>query len=148
MPTFNDLWIKHPYPNNPCDTTAFPNQCAIRMTVALHDAGINTALLRCVRCWHGHKNPSHILRAQEFANALALAPQLLGPTVKIAKFKGSINSNLAEFTNNKGVVFIRNGWGATDHIDLWDGVRKLMRGSSDTADYMARGDQVWFWKMI
>ena len=148
MPTFSDLWAKHPYPSNPCDTTAFPNQCAIRMTVALHDAGIKTHLLRAVRCWHGHKTPQHILRAQEFANALAVSPHLLGPGVKVAKLKGSVNSNLKEFTGKKGVVFIRNGWDETDHIDLWDGTMQQMRGSSDTRDYMARGDQVWFWKML
>ncbi len=147
MSVFSDLWTHHPYPNNPCDTTAFPNQCAIRMTVALHGAGINTRQLAAVRCWHGHTDPSHILRAQEFANSLARIPQILGAGVRVAKYTGSINDNLTAFTNSQGVVFIKNGWGATDHIDLWDGVTQVMRGSSDTVDYMARGQQVWLWKM-
>lgn len=21
----------------------------------------------------------------------------------------------------RGIIFIRNGWGSTDHIDVWDG---------------------------
>jgi hypothetical protein len=55
------------------------------MTVALHGAGINTALLHAVRCWFGHKHPAHILRAQEFANGLARSPHLLGPGVTLTK---------------------------------------------------------------
>lgn len=36
-----------------------------------------------------------------------------------------------------------NGWGATDHIDIWDG--SDMKGGSPS--YFALGEQVWFWKL-
>lgn len=147
MTSFKGLWDNHPYPASPCDTTAFPNQCAIRMTVALHGAGINTRLLSGVRCWHGHTSPSHILRAQQFANALDRNPTLLGTNVKTIKKKGNMNSNIDVFKDKKGVVFIQDGWGSTDHIDLWDGTISQMKGSSSTSSYMAVGKAVWFWEM-
>jgi hypothetical protein len=116
------------------------------MTVAFDGAGINTRLMSGVRCWHGHALP-HILRAQQFANALDRNPALLGSGVRTSKMRGSVNSNLAAFTRKKGVVFIKDGWGSTDHIDLWDGHQTLMKGSSNTTDYMGRGSEVWFWEM-
>lgn len=36
-----------------------------------------------------------------------------------------------------------NGWGATDHIDIWDG--KDLKGS--TPQYFSLGESVWFWKL-
>lgn len=146
MPTFKKLWDSHPYPDSPC-APKFENQCAIRMTVALHGAGINTALLSGVRCWHNHTSPSHILRAQQFAEALARTSSLLGAGISVVKKKGTVNDNLTVFSKKKGVVFIKDGWGSTDHIDLWDGLLSLMKGSADTQDYMSRGKEVWFWEM-
>lgn len=35
-----------------------------------------------------------------------------------------------------------NGWGTTDHIDVWNG--KTMKGGS--ADWVNKGDEVWFWE--
>jgi hypothetical protein len=77
------------------------------MTVALHGAGIKTKNLHhCVHCWHGHTAPAHILRAQELANALAKQSALIGGSIKVKKMKGSMNDNLAQFTNKKGIIFI------------------------------------------
>jgi hypothetical protein len=146
MVTFSSLWSSHPGMAKPC-APEFANQCAIRMTVALHGAGIDTSKLSAVRCWHGHNNPSHILRAQQFATALAKTPGVLGSGVTVKKMAGSMNSNLASFKAKRGVIFIQNGWGETDHIDLWDGIASQMAGSLDTAGYMMRGANVWFWQM-
>jgi hypothetical protein len=146
MVTFSAVWNGHPYPSSPCDPS-FANQCAIRMTVALHEAGLDTNLLTAVRCWHGHTKPRHILRAQEMATALANSPKLLGNSVVVAKMKGTINDNIDTFKNAKGIVFIQNGWGATDHIDIWDGSTQQMKGSSNSTSYMAVGSNVWLWKL-
>ncbi|MFV8783638.1 T6SS effector amidase Tae4 family protein [Microbulbifer sp. SA54] len=55
------------------------------------------------------------------------------------------NSDIAEryvIKGKKGVVYINNGWGSTDHIDLWDG-KRLKAGS---VSYLDRGNQLWFWE--
>lgn len=36
-----------------------------------------------------------------------------------------------------------NGWGGTDHIDIWDG--SDMTGGSP--QYFSLGEQVWFWQL-
>lgn len=48
-----------------------------------------------------------------------------------------------DYAGKKGIVFIKNGWGPTDHIDVWNGT--LMKGGSDL--YFARGTEVWFWEI-
>ena len=45
-----------------------------------------------------------------------------------------------EFAGKRGVIFIMDGWAATDHIDVWDG--SLMKAGD--ASYISRGKQVWF----
>ena len=35
--------------------------------------------------------------------------------------------------------------GSTDHIDLWNGVRCIMKAGG--SDYFAKGKAVWFWKL-
>lgn len=60
---------------------------------------------------------------------------------------GSIRKNMSTFKRKNGVVFIMNGWGSTDHIDVWDGTSMKMKGSSNTVAYSQRGKQVWFWEM-
>ena len=54
------------------------------------------------------------------------------------------STNIAEryeIKGQKGIVYINNGWGSTDHIDLWDG-EKFKAGSTS---YLDRGNQLWFW---
>lgn len=47
-------------------------------------------------------------------------------------------------TNSFDVMCIKNGWGATDHIDLWNGA--AMRGGF--ANYFGLGKEVWFWELV
>lgn len=138
MPSLStqQLWNSHPYPNSPCDAGLFPNQCAIRMGVALKGAGANLSSFVGAKCWKGHM-PGHVLRAQELANWLCTQVLLVG-TVK--KYKGVTSAN---FTGKKGIVFIKDGWGPTDHVDVWNGAQ--MKGGSP--DYFARGKEVWFWEL-
>lgn len=137
--TMQRIWDKHPYPDWPCDKKIFENQCAIRMGVALNGAGLSTATFPGVKCYPNLKHsPKHILRAQELANWLATQTVGVG-TVK--KYLKKVTS--ADFKGKKGIVFIKDGWGATDHIDVWDGFR--LKGG--TPDYFARGKEVWFWEL-
>lgn len=135
--TYQNIWDKHPYPNNPCDTSQFPDQCAIRMGVALHDAGVNLKTYKGIRCWSNHK-PGHILRAQELADWMAKQTDTFGK-VQIRKRKVTH----ADFAGKTGLVFIQDGWGPTDHIDVWNGSQ--LKGGSP--DYFSRGIQVWFWEL-
>jgi hypothetical protein len=132
--TFNELWKNHPYPDSPCDSS-FVNQCAIRMGVALEASGLTVTGV--TKCWFKH-TPRHILRAQELANALTKLGAYVGAVEKHTKPVTS-----ADFANRKGIAFIMDGWGSTDHIDLWDGVR--LKGG-DTS-YFGLGKQVWFWSL-
>lgn len=50
-----------------------------------------------------------------------------------------------DFLDKRGIVFIQNGWGGTDHIDLWNGTSCVMKGGS--RDYFSRGRAVWFWEL-
>lgn len=136
--TFTKLWDSHPYPDSPCDTTLFVNQCAIRMSVALRGAGADLASFAGAKCYPGLKHsPKHVLRAQELAEWLAGQTTLVG-TVKKYKKVSSV-----DFAGKKGIVFIKDGWGPTDHIDVWNG--SALKGGSP--DYFARGKAVWFWEL-
>ena len=85
------------------------------------------------RCWLGH-TPGHILAAQELANWIDKNPALFG-TKQIIKPD--------HYPNQSGIIFIQNGWGTTDHIDVWDGTE--LKGGSP--DYTTKGKEVWFWKI-
>lgn len=139
---FLDLWKSHPYPNKPCDDETFPNQCAIRMGVALEGAGVDTngfdEMYPDRRCYSGFDHsPKHILAAQELANWLKKDSSIFG---KPQTYTGATSK---EFKGIKGIVFIKNGWGATDHIDLWNGTS--MKGGYPY--YFELGKEVWFWEL-
>ncbi len=137
---FHMLWANHPYPDKPCDEEEFTNQCAIRMGVALEKSGVDTRSFDVMypnrRCYPGFKHsPRHILAAQELANWIRTKGSVFGE-VEILK-----NVTSKDFNGRKGVVFIKNGWGATDHIDVWNGV--AMKGGFP--NYFSLGKEVWFW---
>ena len=135
MLSFNELWSNHPGRNSrPCN---FPNQCAIRMGIALQKSNANLNSFNGAKCWHGHE-PKHILRAQELANWINGKTDYFG-TKKIYK-----NVTNSDFSGKKGIVFIKDGWGATDHIDLWNG--SIMKGG--LSEYFSKGKEVWFWNII
>ena len=122
----------------------------MRMGKALEDSGLSlTGLRRCTAYSSRLRShtPGHILSAQELANVFYRNPALLGPGIRRRIFTGSIDNNISSFNGKRGVVFIMNGWGSTDHIDVWDGINMQMKGSSDTTDYRRRGRQVWFWEL-
>lgn len=110
--------------------------------VAFEESGIDTRsfdkLYPNRRCYKGlDHSPKHILAAQELATWMTKNEPIFG---KVKKLKGVTS---ADFQGKKGIVFIMNGWGATDHIDIWDGSR--MKGGS--TNYFSLGEEVWFWKL-
>ena len=136
------LWDNHPYPNNPCSAEHFPNQCAIRMGVALEKSGVDTKpfdkLFPNRRCYkYLHHSPKHILSAQDLADWLVTQTQIFGEVVKHKK------TTAASFQGKKGILFIMNGWGSTDHIDVWNGSN--LKGGDPS--YISLGEEVWFWKL-
>jgi hypothetical protein len=152
MVAFSNLWKNHVGRGYVCDQATFRNQCAMRMGESLEKSGISLKgkiVKRCTTYSSKFKDhgPGHIRSAQELANVFYRSPKLLGGKVRKQIFDGSIDDNLAALKDKKGMVFIMNGWGGTDHIDLWDGTTMQMKGSADTADYRKRGKQVWFWEL-
>lgn len=151
--TFTTLWKNHVGRDYVCNQTVFSDQCAMRMGKSLEDSGLSLVkfnLKRCIDYDHhkfGNYKPGHIRSAQQLANVFYRNPTLLGTNVKKQIFTGSIDDNLSSFKNKKGLIFIMNGWGSTDHIDLWDGTKMQMKGASNTADYRKRGKQTWFWEL-
>ncbi|HTF98384.1 MAG TPA: T6SS effector amidase Tae4 family protein [Cellvibrio sp.] len=150
MPTITaqTIWDNHPAPDSPCSTELFSNQCAIRMTVALEKSGVDTSSFnkmfpqrRCNTYWscRNHK-PGHILAAQELADWMHANPTIFGTTKQSPK---GTKVSSANYVGKKGIVFIMNGWGSTDHIDIWDG--SSMKGGSP--QYFSLGEQVWFWEL-
>ena len=71
MALFAELWKHHPKTGFPCNTTAYPNQCAIRMGTAFVGAGLDIKKLKLVTCDYHPKSAGHTLRALQFAEGLA-----------------------------------------------------------------------------
>lgn len=151
MSRFNILWANHPGRGLVCDEDTFGNQCAMRMGHALRKAGVNLEGLKtCVgydrRKFGGHA-PGHVRSAQELANRFYRKPKAHALGAKSFKLmRGSIKKNIDSFKNRKGMVFIRNGWGSTDHIDVWKGNAASGTLKGGEASYLSKGDEVWFWE--
>ena len=137
--TYRQIWDNHPYPGFPCDKSIHKNQCAVRMGIALEGAGVSLKSFMGQRCWSGHE-PSHILRAEELARWIATQKAIFGSVVKCVG-KGKASS--ADFARKSGIVFIKDGWGAGDHIDVWDG----FTFKAGDASWFGLGRQVWFWRL-
>ena len=87
------------------------------------------------RCYPGfNHSPKHILAAQQLADWIKSKETIFG------KVKVHDNVTNLDFTGKKGIVFIKNGWGNTDHIDVWNGT--TMKGGFPS--YFSLGEEVWF----
>ncbi len=148
---FRNLWDNHPFNSKPCDATLFANQCAIRMGVAMEKSGLDTSSFDTMfekrRCYPGLKHsPAHILAAHELAQWMNTKTSKFGVREKL--ISKSDRKNIIKGTNGprdkgkKGIIFINNGWGPTDHIDLWDG-GKMRAG---VKSWLFKGDELWFWE--
>lgn len=88
-----------------------------------------------------HK-PSQILRVQELADWISKRPELFGEKKEYKK-KDFPNLSSSDFIGKKGIVFIQDGWGPTDHIDLWNGYEM----KAGDIHYFTKGEAVWFWRL-
>jgi len=107
MASFQQLWSNHPVNWTPADLqpckqkngeSAFANQCAIRLGLALEGAGVNTNTVPGARCWHGHGR-SHILRVSN------LIPWIESRSSTIGCQKKAVHTNqchLQRFHQEKG----------------------------------------------
>jgi hypothetical protein len=138
---FTELWNSYPSDYSPCriadGQSAFDNQCAIRVGIALVDGGVNLSSYTGVRCWHGHGG-KHILRGEELVQWLNAKPDLFGD----AEVRSGTDESY--YFGRRGIIFCQNFWGAGnqgDHIDLWN----LNEMHSGSWDYIRRSERVHFW---
>lgn len=64
----------------------------------------------------------HFLRAIDIANWMDSHPEIFGTKRKFDR-KDDPFMDYKKFTKYKGIIFILDGWGPTDHIDLWNGYK-------------------------
>ncbi len=135
MINFITLWDNHPGFTDLCD---FDNQCAIRMGTALLKSNVDMSTFSGIRCWDkNHKALNHTLRAQELADWMEREVTKFG-YVQIKK-----NVTYIDYRNKEGIVFFKDGWGPTDHIDVWNG-SEMKAGSKK---YFTKAKEVWFWDL-
>lgn len=139
------FWKNHAGRANVCDGLRFSNQCAIRMGEALElsDIGLSTdrtVLRRCsseYNIYDHHKQgkvKGHVLAAQELANWINTQPGIFG--------ERHIVHSKEELIGRTGVIFFRDGWDTTDHIDVWNG--KILVGGFDSY-FSSDFKDLWFW---
>lgn len=119
------------------------HQCAMRMGVSFEtsDISIPNRVRKCTNQYGSYadhrsgKVSGHVLAAQELANWIAASGTFPAHTTAISE---------AEVDGRTGIIFFLNGWGTTDHIDVWNGTT-LKGGSPDyfDTDY----DALWFWEI-
>lgn len=124
---FPRLWSSYPATQAPCDG-GYVNQRAIRMSIALIDAGFSLGGYTEPRCRHGHARG---------AESLA---QFLSRSARPERLAGA--SAATSVAGRTGVLFFRNlaGFrgGQGDHIDVWDGT------ATKTGAYFTTFDSVLF----
>jgi len=136
--TFDELWDNYPH-GSPCDEKLYPNQCSIRVGVALQRCGVSFATYKGKGYAHcavpSHTKEVHAIRVEELADWLNKrylagwpAPTDITGKDWLEKAKGK-----------KGVIFFKDYWRRMikdasgkehpessptgDHIDLWNGSR-------------------------
>ncbi|WP_407970917.1 type VI secretion system amidase effector protein Tae4 [Burkholderia pyrrocinia] len=140
--TFSELWAAYPS-GNPYDNPAYTNQCAIRVSVALHRVGVDMKSFssKLVRPLGGQPSIGRILingkatatRANELGSWLRLQP-----FAGLGKTEAITGANWEEKIKGRtGVVMFDGYWTRTGesesnasggHIDLWNGSRMTMNG--------------------
>ncbi|MEM8626432.1 MAG: T6SS effector amidase Tae4 family protein [Pseudomonadota bacterium] len=164
---FNDVWNNHPTNLSdqlPCRrANGFPtwsNQCAVRLGIALREAGVEPSKLAGpILCGQHPLSEMHFIRAQELANRIGSASIAgIGPTEKLT------GNDAADFSNQlfgrKGLIFMRDYWTRTgerspsgDHIDAWNGYRSTASWLMEYFSWLGyhggydKARAIWFWEM-
>jgi hypothetical protein len=132
LPHFILLWSCYPTTNTPCDQ-GWENQCAIRISLCLINAGFKLTNYTEPKCKHGHARGAESLASYLW--------QQIGPP-KIATTKEQARKLV---TDKTGFVFFKDisGFreGRGDHFDLWNS------GLTKTGDYFDACKQSWFWEV-
>lgn len=180
MVTFKQLWGNHPTisgEENPCTTNGkknFPNQCAVRVGVALTKCGVKTTSIPGVtHCWQHPKSAGHVIRAEELSIGLTKV-RLPGLNSVI---KVNPKSFSEELSGKRGIIFFKDYWRRTnsgskesfrnrsgDHIDIWNGSRITDRTSwariylrigsfglhsiTDRFSDFEDSKEIWFWEVM
>ena len=153
MALFDDFWTNHPStgsrPNRfPCKTNGqpnHPNQCVIRLGVALTRSDVKIKNYNGVFCWSGHGR-RHPLRVEEMKHWLNSSNAPFVGQAVVSTAQNGAQKTYQDYLGQRGIVAFRNFWGQNDqgdHIDLWDG-QNIAQGS---LDYFERSEEIWFWKM-
>lgn len=150
--TFAELWDNYPS-GNPYNNPAYPNQCAIRMSVTIRRVGIEmkSFSVNLIRPMNGDKIGRILLdgkptatRADEMAQWLKLQPFAGLPKPENVtgvdwqtKVKG--RTGIIEFSR----YWTRDGESAANasggHIDLWNGSRLTISSAQGLLDVIGRG---------
>ncbi|MCA8244893.1 type VI secretion system amidase effector protein Tae4 [Burkholderia sp. AU32262] len=133
--TFKELWAAYP-PGNPYKNPAYTNQCAIRLSVALHRVGIEMKSFssKLVKPLGGQSSIGRILLN---GRATATRANELGEWLRLQPFAGLGKAENVTGTNwrdrvegRTGIIMFDGYWtreGEADanasggHIDLWNG---------------------------
>lgn len=174
MVGFKQLWGAHATiagENDPCSTDGkanFPDQCAIRVGVALARCNVKTASIPgATHCWHHEHRKGHILRAEELAKGLTLYP--IAGISRVQKLTPEGYS--AAIRGRTGIIFFKDYWRRShrgreesfrnrsgDHIDLWNGSRltdwtswvRVRFGLTIPGVWSDLEDSkgIWFWQVM
>lgn len=58
----------------------------------------------------------------------------------------SIQRNIVHLKDHSGMIFIMNGRGNTDHIDVWRGDGRPGELKGGNPSYFSAGMEIWFWE--
>lgn len=155
MGLFGELWANHPALQTPaviepCSTNGVsnhPNQCVIRLGVALTKSAVSLASYKGAFCWSGHGR-SHPLRVEQMKAWLDSEEAWFIPNYaeKYKRDAQGRQKSALNFVGRQGIVAFLNFWGpgnSGDHIDLWDG-SSIAHGDNS---YFDRSQEIWFWHL-
>jgi hypothetical protein len=144
--TFDKLWQGYPSSKPYVDKSGdppkgFENQCAIKVSVALHAAGVDMKSFRGATVTVDGKRLA--IRAEELA-AWLKTQHLIGLPLKPENVTGKEWQE--KIKGRRGIAFFANYWArpgearnaSGDHIDLWNGSRLTMSGFEGTLVTIAR----------
>ncbi|GGD96137.1 type VI secretion system amidase effector protein Tae4 [Caballeronia grimmiae] len=150
--TFQELWTNYPS-GNPYDNPAYKNQCAIRMSVTLHNVGIGMKSFssKVVRPSSGQPSIGRIIldgkatatRADEMGQWLKLQP-----FAGLPKAENITGSGWQEKIKGRtGIVQFSQYWtregenadsASGGHIDLWNGSKLTSPSAGGAVDTFMR----------
>lgn len=133
LPPFDSLWNSYPEPNEdgtPAHPSKdnYPNQCAIRVSVALEDAGVDLTSYPTV-------NKTSEGWARSSKGLADWLWQEYGPPTILSQEE----FQKQHWGKDTGIIYLAPPEGGTGHIDLFD------RGATGSGYYEA--SEVWFWSV-